>query len=117
MALYTDLPLYVDSLNLLVTFEPYCRKMDRDQRYTNGQRIKQLMTEVIMEVYKANKYQDKLEHILKAQEYVVEVQVLLRILEEVSQLHDKAFCIMAEKTCNVAKQLSAWERALKSKTP
>lgn len=116
MAQYTDLPLYIDSVKMLITFETYCRKMDRDQRYTNGQRIKQLLTDVIIQIYKACKYPDKTAYLATAQENIVEVQVLLRILNELHQVSDKQYVIMAEQSCGLMKQLAAWEHKSRSST-
>ena len=67
--------------------------------------------DMIVLVYKANKSYDKCGYIATAREKLVEVQVLLRVFNDLKQMSDKQFAMFMEITVSISKQLAAWERS------
>ena len=85
--------------------------MQRDYRYTLGEQLKRVGTDMIVLIYRANKNVEKSIHIALAREKLVEIQLLVRILNETRQLSDKQFALLAERTTGISKQLASWERS------
>ncbi len=109
MAIYTNLPIYEECYQLMLQLVVVTQKMQRDFRYTIGERLKQVVMDMIVLIYKANKAEDKLRHIAEAREKLVEAKVMLRVLNDVKQLSDRQFVLFAERTTSISKQFAAWE--------
>lgn len=110
MAVYTHLPVYEKTLRLLLDVVPCTMRMQRDYRYTMGEQLKRCIMDILILVFKANKTERKGEYISVAREKLVEVQIMMRVLNELRQISDKQFVMFAEMTESVSKQLSSWER-------
>lgn len=110
MAIYTNLPVYEDSYQLLLCLVSFSRNMQRDFRYTLGEQVKDKVVEMMVLIFRANKSKDKTEHIVQAREKLAEVQIVIRLLNELRQISDKQFTALVEKTVNISKQLSSWEK-------
>ncbi len=113
MAVYTNLPVYEECYQLFLNFTKLSLKMQRDYRYSLGQDVKRLLMDIILDIYKAN-YKEimKLSCISDAREKMVELQVILRLLNEVRQIPDKHYMMLTESTVNIVKQLTGWERSV-----
>ncbi len=114
MAVYTNLPIYEDCYQLFLHFTQLSMKMQRDYRYSLGEDVKRLLMAIILDVYKANyKKEDlRVDYVLDAKERMVELQVILRLLNEVRQISDRHYMMLTEKTVSISKQLTGWEKAL-----
>lgn len=115
MAIYTQLPVYEKTLRLLLDVVPCTMRMQRDYRYTMGEQLKRCIMDILILIFKANKTELKGEYISVAREKLVEVQIMMRVLNELRQIPDKQFMMFAEMTASVSKQLSAWERYVASR--
>ena len=115
MALYTHLPVYEKTLRLLLDVVPCTMRMQRDYRYTMGEQLKRCIMDILILIFKANKTEQKGEYISVAREKLVEVQIMMRVLNELRQISDKQFMMFAEMTEGISKQLSAWERSVASR--
>ena len=110
MAIYTNLPVYEDSYQLLLNLVNFSRNMQRDFRYTMGEQVKNTIMEMMVLIFKANKAKNKTEHIALAREKLAEIQIVIRLLNEFKQLSDKQFIALVEKTASISKQLASWEK-------
>lgn len=111
MAIYTNLPVYEECYQLLLQLVTFSRQMQRDFRYTIGEKLQQTVIDIIVLIFKANKTEQKTHHIADAREKLVEAQVMIRILNDTRQLSDKQYVLLVERTTSVSKQLASWERA------
>lgn len=111
MAIYTNLPVYEECYQLLLQLVTFSRQMQRDFRYTLGEKLQQTVVEIIVLIFKANKVELKTPHIAKAREKLVEAQVMMRVLNDIRQLSDKQYVQLVERTTSVSKQLASWERS------
>lgn len=117
MAVYTNLPVYEDSYQLFLQFVQLSIKMQRDFRYSLGEDVKRLLMSIIVDIYKGN--YDKGErktHIIDAQEKMVEVKVILRLLNDMRQLPDRHYTLLMEKVVSVSRQLKGWENHIEKET-
>lgn len=116
MAIYTNLPVYEECYQLLLSIVTYTRNIQRDLRYTLGEQLKQNTVDILVLIFKANKTEKKACFIASAREKLVEVQVVVRILNDLKQISDRQYVILAEKTASISKQLTSWEKYALSKT-
>lgn len=115
MAVYTNLPVYEETYQLLLQLVTFSRQMQRDFRYTIGEKLQQTMVDIIVLIFKANKAVAKAVHIAEARERLVEAQVMMRVLNDTRQLSDKQYVQLVERSTSVSKQLASWERSAEKK--
>lgn len=114
MAVYSDLPVYEDSYQLFLQFVSLSIKMQRDFRYSLGEDIKRLLMSIIVDIYKCNNNSDNRElHIIDAQEKMVEVKIILRLLNDLRQLPDRHFALLMERVVSISRQLKGWENHIR----
>ncbi len=118
MAVYTNLPVYEECYQLFLKFAQLSIKMQRDYRYSLGEDVKRLLMSMILGIYKANyktEREARADAISNARERLVELQVILRLLNELRQIPDRHYMMMVERTVSVSRQLAGWEAKI-SKT-
>lgn len=108
--MYYELPVHNDCMKLLVNLDHFSTNMSRDYKFTTGQRMRGLVTNMIVLIYRANRIRDKRPVIAEVKENLIEVQVLCRMLSEIGQISGKQFVALAEQTACIGKQLTAWEK-------
>lgn len=111
VAIYTNLPVYEECYQLLLQLVTFSRQMQRDFRYTIGEKLQQTVVEIIVLIFKANKVEQKRQHIADAREKLVEAQVMMRVLNDIRQFSDKQYVQLVERTTSVSKQLASWEHS------
>lgn len=111
MAIYTNLPVYEECYQLLLQLVTFSRQMQRDFRYTLGEKLQQTVVEIIVLIFKANKVEQKRQHIADARDKLVEAQVMMRVLNDIRQFSDKQYVQLVERTTSVSKQLASWEHS------
>ena len=108
MATYDNLPVYKVSYDLLLHLFQISKNMDRDYRFTIGESLKNEMVQLILNVYRANCRESKLDLITAARENIEVARLLLRLLNDLKQLGLKEFVSANERIESISKQLSAW---------
>ncbi len=111
MAVYTELKVYEECYRLFLQLVTSTSRLQREYRYTLGEQVKRAAMDIIVLIFKANKSFNKCGYISTAREKLVEVQVLLRVFNDLKQMSDKQFAMFMEMTVSVSKQLMAWERS------
>lgn len=115
MAIYTNLPVYEETYQLLLQLVTFNRQLHRDFRYTLGEKLLQTVIDIIVLIFKANKVVEKTPLIAEARERLVEAQVMMRVLNDTRQLSDKQYVQLVERSTSVSKQLASWERSAEKK--
>jgi four helix bundle protein len=114
MAKEIGLPVYKASYDLLLYSFQLIKNMPKDYKYTIGDKIKNEMVDMIMNIYHANKEKDKKlkkERITKAKNSIEVIQLLFRLLHDLKQVSSKKFTQVSVKIDCVSRQLSGWERS------
>jgi len=111
MALYSFLPVYKVSYDLLVDLFVFTKEFNKEYKYTVGESIKKETIEMIVNIYRANSRKDKVGHIVKARENIEVIRVLLRLLRDLKQVNIKKFASLNDKCESVSKQLTAWHKS------
>lgn len=115
MAIYTNLPVYEDSYRLMLEFSRISIRMQRDYRYTLGEDVKRMLMAIILDIYRANYSCGKAaaDNVTDARERMVEVNVILRMLNEMRQIPDRHYAMLIETAVSISRQLAGWERSLR----
>ncbi len=111
MATYDNLPVFKASYTLLQMLFTTVRHMQRDYRYTLGERMKTEMLELVVLIFRANSRQEKKPHLSKAREHIEVVRLMLRLSHDLKQVSLKEFALASEKVESISKQLAAWEKS------
>ncbi|MEI6627681.1 MAG: four helix bundle protein [bacterium] len=108
MALYFNLPVYKVSYKLVFLLFQTSSSFSREYKYTIGQDLKNEGMDLIKNIYRANKVEDKTIYISKAKENLETVRLLVRLMQDFNQLGIKPFVEINQGIENVSKQLNAW---------
>lgn len=111
MALYTELQVFEDTYQLFLQIVVSTANMQRDCKFSLGEMVKRAAMDMLILIFKANKSAEKRVYISQAREKLVEVQIVLRVFNDMKQLSNKQFTMFMERTTSVSKQLTAWERS------
>ncbi|MFV0420348.1 MAG: four helix bundle protein [Dysgonomonas sp.] len=115
MAVYENLPVYKQSYDLLIEIYEMSKNLPRDYRFTIGEELKKRVMELMVCIYHANgsTNEEKGTHLKRAREYVVEIKLYIRLLNDLKQISVKKFAGLTEKTESISKQLTAWAKSVK----
>jgi hypothetical protein len=108
MAIYFNLPVYKVSYKLVYILFQTSSSFSREYKYTIGQDLKNEGTDLIKNIYRANKSEDKTIYIDKAKENLETIRLLVRLMQDFNQLGIKPFVEINQGIENVSKQLNAW---------
>jgi aminoglycoside phosphotransferase family enzyme len=111
MAQYDQLPVYKQSYDLLLELYTISKNMERDFKFTLGEKIKNEVTDLIVNVYRANSRVDKAILIAKARENIEVVRLLMRLYKDLKQIKTNEYVSVSEKIESVSKQLAAWHNS------
>ena len=110
MALYENLPVFKVAYDLLLETYKMTKNMQRDYRYSIGEKLKEVLMDILVDIYKANSTSEKSDILQGARERLVEVKLLTRILKDLNQISVKAFALQSERMDTLSKQLAAWHK-------
>ena len=112
MALFTELPLYKAAYDLLMDIYQRTTHFPREHKYSLGERLKIEITEVLINIYKANSFkaEDRLEAIQAARLNIEVVRMLVRLSRDLKIIGLKGFVATNIKIEEVSRQLSSWRK-------
>jgi len=114
MAYYEHLPIYKAALDLCVYFEKIVRHFDRHHKYVIGADLRKLSIRSVMLIIKANNSQDKLPLLLKLEDTLEEIKILIRICKEVRAFNSfNSFTISIKMLDVVIRQCAGWIKSQK----
>lgn len=111
MAKYDQLPVYKAAYDLLLQLFGLAHQLNREYKYTLGEKLKNEVTDLLTNIYKANKTFEKATLIDKARENTEIVRLYIRILFDTKQISQKKHIAINEKIENVSKQLAGWHKS------
>ena len=87
-------------------------RLERNYRYSLGEDIRVGVKKSVLLITLAGKGEDRDSNIHSARLSMLEVQLSLRLLNDLKVLPDKRYVYFLEITEDIIKQLSYWERSL-----
>ncbi len=115
MASFNSLPVYGASYRLAVEATDMAARLDRNYRYSLGEDIRVGAKKALLSITLAGKGEKRFENVVLARHSMVDVQLCLRLLNDLKVLPDKRYMYFLETTEDIIKQLSNWERSEKQR--
>ncbi|MCQ2216038.1 MAG: four helix bundle protein [Bacteroidales bacterium] len=115
MALYSELPVYSKTYQLLCDVMRQTPNVRREYRYTMCQDLTRLLTDMLVNIYEANRTREKLDAIEELRRNVVKVKIYLRAMVDLRLTSEGWYVQEAEKAEDVSRQLALWEKYLRGK--
>jgi hypothetical protein len=113
LALFSDLPVYKATYDLLLAIFQFTKDFSKDYKYTVGESIKKETLELLTLIYRANVKRDKNEVLVEARERIEVIRLFIRLMKDMQQISIKQFVQINESVENVSKQLSGWQKSIK----
>ena len=110
--LYSSLPVYDATYQLLLEVYKIQPVLSRDVRYTIGQGLTKLLMNILVTIYEANIAREKHPLLMRGRKLSVEVKVTLRILCDLKQISEKQYVRLIDMAESVSKQLTSWDNSL-----
>lgn len=111
MAIYNDLPIYKASYDLLIEIFHFVKNFSKEYKYTVGDNLKKEMIDLMMLIYRANSYRDKISIIQEAREKIEVIRLLVRLMKDLRQINLPLFVQVNERIELVSRQLSGWQKS------
>ncbi len=111
-----ELPVYRSSYLLLLYSFKLIKNLAREYKYTIGEKLKNEMMDLLMNVYIANKTKNALTKLEKIENAILNIEVvklLLRLLFDLHEINMKEHVKVSIDIENVRRQLIGWEKVLK----
>lgn len=112
MANYIELPVYKASYDLLLQIFALTHNLNREYKYTLGERLKNEITELLSNIYRANRIIEKEEYLKTARENLELVRLYIRILKDTKQISNKKHIFINLSIEKVSKQLAGWHKSV-----
>ncbi len=112
-----ELPVYKVSYELLLYSFKLIKNLTREFKYTLGEKIKNEMIDLLMNVYRANKIRSsnlKLKKVEVAIENIEVIRLLFRLLHDLHEISIEEHVKISVSIENVRRQLLGWKKFLKS---
>lgn len=114
--IYSNLPVYEATYQLLLGVHRIQQNLSRDVRYTIGQGLTKLLMNILITIYEANISREKHPLLMRGRKLAVEAKVTLRVLNDLHQISEKQYIQLIDQAESVSKQLTAWDNSLKPPT-
>lgn len=111
MALYTDLPVFRDTYQLVLKIFEYTREFGREYKYTLGQDMKRDVLQLVRNLYRANKAQDKEMHLEAFLDDFELLKLEIRVSTEMRLLSMKKQAALSLLLDRIGRQIIGWRNA------
>ena len=112
LALYSDLPVYKSTYDLLIGIFQFTKDFGKEYKYTIGESLKKETIDLLTLIYRANIKKDKQEVIQEARERIEVIRLFIRVMKDLRQISLKQFVQVNELVEQVSKQLAGWQLTL-----
>ena len=114
MALYNELPIYIAIYDLLLAIFKFIKDFSKEYKYTVGESLKKETIELLTLIYRANSRHQKDDVLQQAREQIEVIRLLIRVMKDMRQINIEKFVKINEVIENVSKQLTGWQKSVKS---
>lgn len=111
---YYHLDVYKSSYKLLVEIHKNFTNLNREHKYTIGEKVKEKVFDVLVSIYKTNKSENKVTMLEKILDDVEYIRLSLRLLRDLKVLNEKRYVRLLVLSEDVRVQFERW-RAYEAK--
>lgn len=108
---FNSLPVYGAAYRLAVEATEMASRLERNYRYSLGEDVRRGVKDALLRITLAGKNEDREENIRSARLSMLEVQLCLRLMNDLKVLPDKRYVVFLDMTEDIIRQLSNWERS------
>lgn len=109
MALYSGLPIFKTSYDLLIYLFQVTKTFPKEYKYTLGEKMKTELLDLIVVIFHANRSTDKVLLLDQVQTHIETVRILMRITHDLKIIATKQFAHTALLIDSVSKQVTWWK--------
>lgn len=110
MSLVYDLEVYKKCYDLLISVFVAVKHYSREYKYNLGDRIKQEVLDVMLNIYRANVSENKSPYLQKGREHIEVLKLLIRLSKDLRLLSVAKYTELFGKTESISKQLLGWQK-------
>jgi len=111
MALYTTLPLYKVTYDLLKLTTNIIKHFPRDFKYSLGDKLRNEIVELVVKIYKANSSKIKEPHLEEILERIQAIKLLVRLSKDLHLINVKKFSETSELIESISRQTNGWKKS------
>ena len=111
MALYTTLPIYKATYELLRLCSITIKNFPRDFKFSLGDKLRNEIIELVVKIYKANSSKEKTKYLEDILERIQAVKLLVRLSKDLHLINVKRFSEISELIESVSKQTQGWKNS------
>ena len=109
--LYTELPVFKDSYQLILKIFEITKDFSREYKYTLGQDMKRDALKLIRSIYRANKYNNRAEHLDAFLDEFELLKLEIRLCVDMKLLPIKKQAALSALLERIGKQVTGWRNA------
>ncbi|MEG2856495.1 four helix bundle protein [Bacteroides sp.] len=111
MALYYSLPVYRDTYSLILLLFKLTKEFNREYKYSIGQDIKRDAMQLVRHIYRANRADNKSEHLAIFIDDFEIVKLQVRLCHDMRLISPTNFSEVILLMDSIGKQISGWNRS------
>ena len=111
MALYTELPVYRDTYQLILRIFEITKEFSKEYKYTLGQDMKRDALSLVRSIYRANKYQNRAEHLEIFLDELELLKLEIRLCVDMKLMPIRKQAMLSVLLEQIGKQVTGWRNA------
>ena len=111
MALYTELPLYRDTYQLILKVYEITKEFSKEYKYTLGQDMKRDALQLMRSIYRANKHRNRVEHLEVFLDELELLKLEIRLCADMKLVPMRKQAVLSELLERIGKQVTGWRNA------
>ena len=111
MALYTSLPVYKDTYQLILKVFEITKGFSKEYKYTLGQDMKRDALQLMRSIYRANKHKNRIEHLEVFLDELELLKLEIRLCVDMKLLPIKKQASLSELLERIGKQVTGWRNS------
>lgn len=111
MVLYTELPVYGDTYQLILKIFEYTKDFPKEYKYTLGQDMKRDALHLLRSIYRANKHKNRAEQLDVFLDEFELLKLEIRLSTDMKLLSIKKQVALSALMSSIGKQVTGWRNA------
>jgi|SaaInl8_200m_RNA_FD_contig_123_15538_length_908_multi_6_in_0_out_1_1 hypothetical protein len=110
MKQYYHLDVYKSSYKLLILIYQNLSKLNKEYKYTVGEKIKDKSFEILLNIYKISRHSKRDQIFENTFDNLEIIRLSIRLLRDLNVLNDKKFAILNLQIEDVLEQFTKWHK-------
>lgn len=111
MVLYTELPVYRDTYQLILRIFEITKEFSKEYKYTIGQDMKRDALSLMRSIYRANKHDNRTAHLEVFLDELELLKLEIRLCVDMKLMPIRKQAVISELLERIGKQVTGWRNA------